>query len=160
MIYLHYNRKGIYFGLCVTMETDWSSGFLILFFCWKIRHYTCLFPYGKLYELQSIKTHFLTLWKLIFLANHTKSDWYAQIKKYEKIKLKIRKPRLTQQVIIYFVIFCGKINVSLQNLMTAAVSRWVRGSPFMRKVGCLNPSRDIPKSLKQVVTAPLPNARQ
>ena len=30
-------------------------------------------------------------------------------------------------------------------------------SPPKRKVGCSNPSRDRPKSLKQVVTAPLPN---
>ena len=28
-----------------------------------------------------------------------------------------------------------------------------------RKVGCSNPSRDRPKSLKQVVTTPLPVAR-
>ena len=31
--------------------------------------------------------------------------------------------------------------------------------PCKRKVGCSNPSWDRPKSLKQVVTAPLPNAR-
>ena len=30
----------------------------------------------------------------------------------------------------------------------------------MRKIGCLNPSRDKPNSLKQVVTAPLANARE
>ena len=31
--------------------------------------------------------------------------------------------------------------------------------PRKRKVGCSNPRRDRPKSLKQVVTAPLPNAQ-
>ena len=33
-----------------------------------------------------------------------------------------------------------------------------RNGPRKRKVGCSNPSRDIPKSLKQAVTAPLPSA--
>ena len=33
-------------------------------------------------------------------------------------------------------------------------------SPRKRKVECSNPNRDRLKSLKQVVTAPLPNARQ
>ena len=33
-------------------------------------------------------------------------------------------------------------------------------SSYMRKVWCLNPSRDKPKSLKQAVTAPLLNAQQ
>ena len=40
--------------------------------------------------------------------------------------------------------------------------RWRSGlehSPRKRKVGCSNPSRHRPKSLKQEVTAPLPNAR-
>ena len=32
-------------------------------------------------------------------------------------------------------------------------------STRMRKVVCSNPSRDRPKSLKQVVTSPTPNAR-
>ena len=36
----------------------------------------------------------------------------------------------------------------------------IEHSSHKRKVGCLNPSWDIPKSLKQVVTAPLPNAQQ
>ena len=52
---------------------------------------------------------------------------------------------------------------SSANLFSSAVGRgwrWcsrleVRGK---RKFGCSNPSRDRPKSLKQVVTAPLPNA--
>ena len=40
--------------------------------------------------------------------------------------------------------------------------RWrseLEWSPRKRKVGCSNPSRDRTKSLKQIVTAPLPNAR-
>ena len=40
--------------------------------------------------------------------------------------------------------------------------RWRSGlerSPRKRKVGCSNPGRKRPKSLKQIVTAPLPNAR-
>ena len=43
-------------------------------------------------------------------------------------------------------------------------SRWwcsgLERSPRMLKVGCSNPSHDIPKSKKQLVTAPLLNARQ
>ena len=42
---------------------------------------------------------------------------------------------------------------------TAAVAQSVERSPRMRKVGCSNPGRDRPKSLTQVVTVPLPNAR-
>ena len=38
-------------------------------------------------------------------------------------------------------------------------SRWER-SPCMRKVECSNPSCNRPNSLKRVVTAPVPNARQ
>ena len=38
--------------------------------------------------------------------------------------------------------------------LTAAVAHWVR-----KKVGCSSPSRDRPKSLKQLVTYPLRNAR-
>ena len=40
--------------------------------------------------------------------------------------------------------------------------RWRRGRSFASHVGDLGsiPGRDQPKSLKQVVTAPLPNARQ
>ena len=37
---------------------------------------------------------------------------------------------------------------------------WLEHSPRKWKVGCLNPSCYRPKSLKQVVTAPLPNAQQ
>ena len=37
---------------------------------------------------------------------------------------------------------------------------YLERSPRMRKVGCSNPGRDWPKSLKQVVISPLPNARQ
>ena len=44
--------------------------------------------------------------------------------------------------------------------MTAAVTQLVKNSPRMRKVGCSNPSRDRPKSLKQSMTAPMLNARQ
>ena len=32
-------------------------------------------------------------------------------------------------------------------------------SPRKREIGCSNPSRDISKSLKQVMTSPLPNAQ-
>ena len=35
----------------------------------------------------------------------------------------------------------------------------VERSPRKRKVGCSKPGHDKPKSLKQVVTVPLPNAR-
>ena len=41
--------------------------------------------------------------------------------------------------------------------------RWrcqLERSPNVRKVVCLNPSRDRPKSFKQILTASLPNARQ
>ena len=41
---------------------------------------------------------------------------------------------------------------------TSAVAQWVRAFPRKRKVRCANPSRNRPKSLKQVATAPLPNA--
>ena len=37
---------------------------------------------------------------------------------------------------------------------------WLELSPRKRNVGCSNPSRDTPKSLKQSVTAPPLNARQ
>ena len=41
-----------------------------------------VFPYGKVYEMQSIKTHiFWTLWKLVCITIYAKSDWYAQIQK-------------------------------------------------------------------------------
>ena len=36
----------------------------------------------------------------------------------------------------------------------------IERSPRMLKVRCSNPSRDSPKLYKQVVTFPLPNARQ
>ena len=36
----------------------------------------------------------------------------------------------------------------------------VKRSPRMRKIGIRTPYRDRPKSLKQVVTGPLSNARQ
>ena len=44
--------------------------------------------------------------------------------------------------------------------MTITLEQWVKALPGMRKVGCLNPSCDRPKSFKQVVTAPLLNVRQ
>ena len=47
----------------------------------------------------------------------------------------------------------------LQIFLAAAVAQWVRAFPRKRKVGCSNPSRDRPKSYKQVVTVG-PNARQ
>ena len=40
-----------------------------------------------------------------------------------------------------------------------AVAQWLERSPRKQEVECSNPSRDRPKSLKQAVTVPLPNAR-
>ena len=40
----------------------------------------------------------------------------------------------------------------------AAVAQWVRALALQAEDWCSNPSRDRPKSVKQVVTAPLPNA--
>ena len=45
------------------------------------------------------------------------------------------------------------------HFLAAAVARWVTAFGRKRKFGCSNPSRERPKSLKQVVTAPLPNAQ-
>ena len=46
-------------------------------------------------------------------------------------------------------------------LLTAAVAQSVRAFALhARKVGCLIPSLDRPKTLEQVLTAPLPNALQ
>ena len=42
--------------------------------------------------------------------------------------------------------------------LAAAMAQWVRAFALQQKVGCSNPSRDRSKLLKQVVTAPLPNA--
>ena len=44
--------------------------------------------------------------------------------------------------------------------LTAAVAQWVRAFAPQAEGWVLNPSRDRPKSYKQVVTAPLLNARQ
>ena len=44
-------------------------------------------------------------------------------------------------------------------LKAAVVAQGLERSPRKRKVSCLNPRRDRPKSFKQVVTAPLRNAR-
>ena len=53
---------------------------------------------------------------------------------------------------------------SAQLILPIQGQRWWRSGlerwPRKRKVGCSNLSRDRPKSLKQLVTAPLPNARQ
>ena len=43
---------------------------------------------------------------------------------------------------------------------TTGVAQWVKRSPRKRVVGCSNSCRDRPKSLKQVVTAPMLNTRQ
>ena len=43
--------------------------------------------------------------------------------------------------------------------VAAAVAQWVRLFAPQAEVWASNPSRDRPMSLKQVVTAPLPNAR-
>ena len=56
-----------------------------------------------------------------------------------------------------------KIIYDLLNFQNILPRRWRSGldrSHRMRKVGCSNPNRDRPKSLKQVVTAPLLNVRQ
>ena len=54
--------------------------------------------------------------------------------------------------------------VILKSVLSSLEPRWWRSglerSLSIWKVGCSNPSRDRPKSYKQVVTAPLPNARQ
>ena len=52
-----------------------------------------------------------------------------------------------------------KYTVDISNRRGSACSR-LKCSPCMRKFGYWNPSRERPKSLKQVVAAPLPNARQ
>ena len=52
------------------------------------------------------------------------------------------------------------LKTKLKVYQAAAVAQSVERSPRMRKVGCSNPGRDRPKSLTQVVTVPLPNARQ
>ena len=54
---------------------------------------------------------------------------------------------------------CGVLMLYYFLLVAAAVAEWVRALPRKRKVGSSNPSRDIPKSLKQIVTAPLQNDR-
>ena len=43
---------------------------------------------------------------------------------------------------------------------TVAVAQWIRALVSQAEVKCSNPSRDRQKSLKQVVTAPLLNARK
>ena len=43
------------------------------------------FSYGKLYEIQSIKTTLFDITNTSFFANHRKLDWYAQIKNLQDI---------------------------------------------------------------------------
>ena len=57
-----------------------------------------------------------------------------------------------------FLSRCNIIYLADLHVVAVAVAQWVRVFARKRKVGCSNPSRDRPKSLKQVVTAPLPNA--
>ena len=59
---------------------------------------------------------------------------------------------------VYIMYYINQIQCKLWKLL----QRWRSGlerSPRKRKVGCSNPNRDRPKSLKQVMTAKLPNAR-
>ena len=42
--------------------------------------------------------------------------------------------------------------------MAAAVAQWVRAFTPQAESWCVNPSRDRPKSLEQVMTTPLPDA--
>ena len=57
-----------------------------------------------------------------------------------------------------FLSRCNIIYLADQHVVAVAVAQWVRVFARKRKVGCSNPSRERPKSLKQVMTAPLPNA--
>ena len=51
------------------------------------------------------------------------------------------------------------VGMLFPRFLAAAVAQWVTTFGRKRKFGCSNPSRERPKSLKQVVTAPLSNAR-
>ena len=57
-----------------------------------------------------------------------------------------------------FLSRCNIIYLADLHVVAVAVAQWVRVFARKRKVGCSNPSRERPKSLKQVMTAPLPNA--
>ena len=59
--------------------------------------------------------------------------------------------------IFYFIL--GICLILICVLLIVLILSQVRGLASKRKVECSNPSRDSPRSLKQVVTTPLPNAR-
>ena len=66
---------------------------------------------------------------------------------------------VTAAAVAQWVRVCGRLVVRL--LAATDLSRWNGGAvgKSVRKVGCSTPSCDRPKSSKQAVTAPLPNAR-